>query len=64
MSPMYSSSAKELINKIQFLDKEVESVLGESRDLLSTIQAEFSMYAVWLAIFAVLISVLIGIIDS
>lgn len=64
MSPIYSSSAKELINKIQFLDKEVESVLGESRDLLSTIQAEFSMYAVWLAIFAVLISVLIGIIDN
>lgn len=64
MSPIYSSSAKELINKIQLLDKEVESVLGESRDLLSTIQAEFSMYAVWLAIFAVLISVLIGIISN
>ena len=60
IKPGYSSTAMELKQKITLLREEVDKILGDGRDLLSAIQAEFSMYAVWLAISALLVSITIG----
>ena len=56
----YSSTAMELKQKITLLREEVDKTLEDGRDLLSAIQAEFSMYAVWLAISALFVSITIG----
>ena len=56
----YSSTAMESKQKITLLREEVDKTLEDGRDLLSAIQAEFSMYAVWLAISALFVSITIG----
>lgn len=62
--PLFSYSVDEVSGKVKLLNKEVDSTINEMRDLLSAIQTEFSMYAVWLAFGAVIISILIGAISS
>ncbi|KZN30036.1 hypothetical protein N480_03570 [Pseudoalteromonas luteoviolacea S2607] len=62
--PLFSFSVDEVCNKVELLNKEVDRTINEIRDLLSAIQTEFSMYAVWLAIGAVIVSVLFGLISS
>ena len=62
--PLFSCSVDEVVGKVELLNKEVDSTINEMRDLLSAIQTEFSMYAVWLALGAVLVSIVVGTISS
>ncbi len=62
IKPGYSSTAMELKQKVTLLCNEADKTLDDGRDLLSAIQAEFSMYAVWLAISALFVSIAIGIV--
>ncbi|SEI09125.1 hypothetical protein SAMN05660691_03549 [Rheinheimera pacifica] len=61
IKPGYTSAAEELKRKIVLLKEEADKAVGDGRDLLSAIQAEFSMYAVWLAMIAVIVSVATGV---
>ena len=60
IKPGYSSTAMELKQKVTLLSNEIDKTQNDGRDLLSAIQAEFSMYAVWLAISAIFVSITIG----
>ena len=62
--PLFSYSVDEVSSKVELLNKEIDSTINEIRDLLSAIQTEFSMYAVWLGFGAVIVSILIGTISS
>ena len=60
--PGYSHVSKELSRKVSLLKEETEKAINDGRDLLSTIQAEFSMYAVWVAVIALISSASIGVV--
>ena len=64
LKPLFSHSVKEVSEKVELLKKEIDSSINETRDLLSAIQTEFSMYAVWLAFGAVIVSILFGFISA
>lgn len=59
MSPLYVATIDNVLHKVGLLESELQTILSEIRDLLSAIQTEFSMYAVWLAFGAVIVSVLV-----
>ncbi|KAB7691794.1 hypothetical protein GBN24_06765 [Plesiomonas shigelloides] len=59
MVPLYSTEIDNILHKVDLLKLELQSILTEARDLLSAIQTEFSMYAVWLAFGAVVVSVIV-----
>ena len=56
--PMYTESTAEIKNLIQTTKSELESVLSEENTLLTMFQTEFSLYAVWLAVLALIISLI------
>jgi len=55
-TPMYTSSVNELRNKMKVLRDETTAALAKETDLLTAFQTEFSLYAVWLAVIALLIT--------
>ena len=59
MKPLFNGSIEQLVYKIGLLNEELQEIMSEIRDLLSAIQTEFSMYAVWLAFGAVIVSILV-----
>ena len=61
IEPSFSYAANVLVNKVDLLKKETNESLSSGHNLLSAIQAELSMYAVWMAIIAILISTTIGV---
>jgi hypothetical protein len=52
----YAYSVKTLEKIIKLLREETDSTLRNEKDLLGAFQTEFSVYAVWFAIFALIIS--------
>lgn len=60
IKPLFSYAVEDLVEKVNLLNNELNDIVSEMRDLLAAIQTEFSMYAVWLAFGAVLVSVIVG----
>jgi len=56
--PYYTEDKNRLQQKLNYLEKITNEIYERTRDLLTAYQTEFSIYAVWLAVFAVIISIL------
>jgi len=56
--PIYESESLQLKNKIDYLSEISLQIYERVRDLLTAFQTEFSLYAVWLAIIAVILTIL------
>jgi hypothetical protein len=54
--PGYAYLVDELRNEIEVLHENTATTLSNEKDLLTAFQTEFSLYAVWLAVIALLIS--------
>jgi hypothetical protein len=54
--PMYTSEVLKLKDLVSTTKNELEPVLNEANTLLTIFQTEFSLYAVWLAVLALIIS--------
>lgn len=56
INPFYQHTFERLGKKVKFISDEIGEVYKRGRDLLTAFQTEFSMYAVWLAVIALIIA--------
>lgn len=54
--PMFTSKHKELRNLVKIIGEELAPTMDDENTLLTVFQTEFSLYAVWLALLALIIS--------
>lgn len=60
VNPNYTNDIESLRSEIIVLKKVVQESLDLNKDLFASVQTEFSAYAIWLAIVAIIISALLG----
>jgi hypothetical protein len=60
VSPSYAEDIKSLKSEVDLLKNAVQESLDLNKDLFASVQTEFSAYAIWLAIVAIIISAFLG----
>lgn len=57
IDPFYYADYEQLKRKIQVVSDQVDEIYKRERDLLTAFQTEFSLYAVWISIIALIIAI-------
>lgn len=58
INPFYQHTFDQLEKKIELVSDEVDEIYQRERDLLTAFQTEFSLYAVWFSLIAIVIAII------
>ena len=57
-SPFYQHTYDQLNGKVEFVSDKVDEIYQRERDLLTAFQTEFSLYAVWFSLIALIVAII------